>query len=62
MKIRSYQDTDQAAEIALRQACGLTRAWNDPAKDIARKMIVVDAMQGQDAVNTGPVPSRKRCR
>ena len=40
MKIRSYQDTDQAAVIALWQACGLTRAWNDPAKDIARKMAV----------------------
>lgn len=40
MKIRSYQDTDQAAVIALWQACGLIRAWNDPAKDIARKMTV----------------------
>ena len=40
MKIRSYQDADQAAVIALWQACGLTRAWNDPAKDIARKMAV----------------------
>ena len=54
---------DAAARLVRRHWLrGLTRAWNDPAKDIARKISVVDAMQGQDAVNTGPVPSRKRCR
>ena len=40
MKIRPYQHADEAAVVALWQACGLTRAWNDPAKDIARKMTV----------------------
>lgn len=35
MKIRTYQSQDLAAVIALWQACGLTRPWNDPAKDIA---------------------------
>ncbi len=38
MQIRAYQDSDQPAVIALWQACGLTRAWNDPARDIARKL------------------------
>jgi ribosomal protein S18 acetylase RimI-like enzyme len=38
MEIRSYRAADEAAVIALWQACGLTRSWNDPRKDIARKM------------------------
>ena len=38
MKIRAYQDQDQPAVIALWQACGLTRPWNNPARDIARKL------------------------
>jgi len=33
--IRTYQAEDQGAVIALWEACGLTRAWNDPASDIA---------------------------
>jgi ribosomal protein S18 acetylase RimI-like enzyme len=40
MHIRTFTLQDQAAVIALWQACGLTRAWNDPAQDIARKMTV----------------------
>jgi ribosomal protein S18 acetylase RimI-like enzyme len=38
MRIRSYQPADEAAVIALWQACGLTRPWNDPKRDIARKL------------------------
>lgn len=38
MEIRSYRAADEAAVIALWQACGLTRPWNDPRKDIARKL------------------------
>ena len=38
MKIRAYQVQDQPAVIALWQACGLTRPWNNPARDIARKL------------------------
>ncbi len=34
--IRAFETADEAAVIALWQACGLTRAWNDPVKDIAR--------------------------
>ncbi len=37
MNIRPFQPRDAAAITALWQACGLTRPWNDPAKDIARK-------------------------
>ncbi len=37
MKIRPYADADHAALVALWQACALTRPWNDPLKDIARK-------------------------
>jgi len=33
--IRPLVDGDEAAVIALWQACGLTRPWNDPARDLA---------------------------
>lgn len=32
---REIEDRDVEAVVALWQACGLTRAWNDPYKDIA---------------------------
>lgn len=38
MNIRSYQPADETAVIALWEICGLTRPWNDPRKDIARKL------------------------
>lgn len=38
MKIRPYQPQDESAVIALWQDCGLTRPWNDPRKDIVRKL------------------------
>ena len=38
MHIRPFAPADEAAVIALWQACGLTRPWNDPHKDIARKL------------------------
>ncbi|MBU6501905.1 MAG: GNAT family acetyltransferase [Burkholderiales bacterium] len=38
MKIRPYQPQDESAVIALWQDCGLTRPWNDPRKDITRKL------------------------
>lgn len=40
LQIRSYRPSDEDAVIALWQACGLTRPWNDPRKDIARKLTV----------------------
>jgi ribosomal protein S18 acetylase RimI-like enzyme len=40
MHIRPFLESDDQAVIALWDACGLTRAWNDPRKDIARKLAV----------------------
>ena len=38
MQIRPFEMSDQEAVIALWERCGLTRPWNDPRKDIARKV------------------------
>ena len=38
MKIRAYEASDEDAVVALWQECGLTRPWNDPRRDIARKL------------------------
>ncbi|MCX7173540.1 MAG: GNAT family acetyltransferase [Proteobacteria bacterium] len=38
MKIRPFQPHDEDAVVALWQECGLTRPWNDPRADIARKL------------------------
>jgi ribosomal protein S18 acetylase RimI-like enzyme len=40
MEIREYQESDQQAVIALWHDCALVVPWNDPAKDIARKLQV----------------------
>jgi len=40
MEIRPFQRADEAALIALWEECRLTRPWNDPRKDIARKLAV----------------------
>ena len=40
MRIRPYAAGDETAVIALWEACRLTRPWNDPRKDIARKLAV----------------------
>ena len=37
MHIRPFREHDTDAVVALWQACGLTRPWNDPRRDIARK-------------------------
>jgi ribosomal protein S18 acetylase RimI-like enzyme len=38
MIIRPFNDTDEEAVIDLWARCGMLRAWNDPRKDIARKL------------------------
>jgi ribosomal protein S18 acetylase RimI-like enzyme len=38
--IRTFAIADQAAVVALWRAAGLTRPWNDPHQDIARKQAV----------------------
>lgn len=35
LSIRTYTSADRDAVIALWEACGLTRPWNDPVADIA---------------------------
>src|SRR5438105_2806863 len=40
MKIRRFEIEDEQAIIELWTRCGLTRPWNDPHKDIARKLTV----------------------
>jgi ribosomal protein S18 acetylase RimI-like enzyme len=38
LEIRTYGHEDEAAVVALWNASGLTRPWNDPRRDIARKL------------------------
>lgn len=40
MRIRPFGRGDETAVVALWETCGLTRPWNDPHKDIARKLTV----------------------
>ncbi len=36
--VRRYQPADEEAVLTLWEQCGLTRPWNDPRKDITRKV------------------------
>ena len=38
LEIRSYRESDQEAMVELWRACGLVMPWNDPVKDIHRKL------------------------
>lgn len=38
MDIRPFEPNDEDAVIRLWERCGLIRPWNDPRKDIARKL------------------------
>ena len=40
INIRAFQPADEPAVMALWKECNLTRPWNDPHKDIARKLAV----------------------
>lgn len=40
MVIRAFRAADEPAVIRLWTECGLTRSWNDPHKDILRKLSV----------------------
>lgn len=40
MQVRAFDPGDEDAVVDLWDRCGLTRPWNDPRKDIARKMNV----------------------
>ncbi|MFJ3384285.1 MULTISPECIES: GNAT family acetyltransferase [unclassified Curtobacterium] len=38
--IRTFTPADTEAVVALWESCGLVRPWNDPRRDIARKLTV----------------------
>ena len=38
MEIRPFRAEDERDVIALWERCGLTRSWNDPHKDVQRKL------------------------
>ena len=38
MEIRNFTESDRLATIELWEACELTRSWNNPNKDIDRKL------------------------
>jgi ribosomal protein S18 acetylase RimI-like enzyme len=40
LEIRAFVESDEDAVVALWERCGLLRPWNDPRKDIARKLKV----------------------
>jgi len=40
MRIRAFAEPDTDRVVELWADCGLTRPWNDPRKDIARKLTV----------------------
>jgi ribosomal protein S18 acetylase RimI-like enzyme len=40
MDIREYRPADEPSVIRLWTECGLTRPWNDPHKDVLRKLSV----------------------
>jgi ribosomal protein S18 acetylase RimI-like enzyme len=40
LHVRPFAPADTEAVVALWRECGLTRPWNDPYKDIARKLQV----------------------
>jgi ribosomal protein S18 acetylase RimI-like enzyme len=42
--IRGFEPSDTDAVVALWRACDLTRPWNDPHKDIARKVAMADGL------------------
>jgi ribosomal protein S18 acetylase RimI-like enzyme len=40
MEIRCFRPEDESSVLTLWQQCGLTRPWNDPHRDICRKLKV----------------------
>lgn len=40
MQIRAFDENDRDAVVRLWKRCGLTRPWNDPGRDIDRKLTV----------------------
>jgi ribosomal protein S18 acetylase RimI-like enzyme len=60
MQIRTYQANDEQAVVALWEVCGLVRPWNDPYRDISRKLteqpeLFLVGIAGQTVVATAMV-------
>jgi len=54
MKIRAFRPADEPAVIALWDACDLLRPWNDPRKDIRRKLRVQPELFLVGCLEDGP--------
>ncbi|MCS6550432.1 GNAT family acetyltransferase [Curtobacterium flaccumfaciens pv. flaccumfaciens] len=55
-RIRPFRTEDTDAVVALWESCGLVRPWNDPRRDIARKLTVQPELflvAEPDAIATG---------
>jgi ribosomal protein S18 acetylase RimI-like enzyme len=57
MQIRLFHAADEGAVVALWEECGLTRPWNDPHKDIARKLEVQSELFLVGAVDEAVIAS-----
>ncbi|MDM4764002.1 GNAT family acetyltransferase [Galbitalea sp. SE-J8] len=59
MRIRAFERADTEPVIALWRACGLVRPWNDPHRDIERKLTVQPELflvgVGDEGVDEGVV-------
>jgi ribosomal protein S18 acetylase RimI-like enzyme len=63
--IRQFTPADTEAVVAVWESCGLVRPWNDPRRDIARKLTVqpelflvaTEAPRGPDADPHGTDPA-----
>jgi ribosomal protein S18 acetylase RimI-like enzyme len=55
LQIRSYEAADEAAVVELWHECGLTRPWNDPRRDIARKLTVQPELFLIGTTGAGPI-------
>lgn len=43
-EIRAFGEADRSALVALWRRCDLTRSWNDPDRDIDRKLALADGL------------------
>ena len=57
MIIRPYREDDEGEVIELWRQCGLTRPWNDPVKDIQRKLQIQPDMFLVGLIDDGVVGS-----
>ena len=70
MEIRSFNPEDEKAVVALWQRCDLVRPWNDPRRDLRRKLgvrpdlflvgildgqVVASVMAGYEGIGVGSI-------